>query len=499
MSNNNQINNANKLSKKNSSPNSQRLENSPCSSPGRRKRNNERKIKFLKSNSCDSFSTTYNSHSISNIITNKKLARTQTKIQYIPNKISFNSLRLPLSFTEKNYFIPKKEKIRIISPLSDQRAGIGRKRITFYLSKEDKIKEIQEKIKKKEKNIEKNLEKQKIMKQNKDYQNEKLAEMRKIKLRLHKLILQNQFKICKKFENSARESNLKIYDYLISDRFVQAKLQYNTNYRFDKNDLAKSNDPYDQVMDLDMIKLMKSDPKEIFEQLSDKEKKLIILDPTYFIKDEEYFTSVKELNSKSLAMKINEEDENESKNAKKENIQKRLRAIEKLHRHENKKKTKKMNLLLNDVLNFKKKKQESYTGKYLYNKELLSESTNKKIRSLFVKSLKETRNKNKSTGELIDKEITNMKININLLNKYPSSSNYYLDKIKKDHRYIPNKNKKDFTLRSNLDRLLWEEETKFIRKEKKRIKNDENCVVNDFLLKIKDNLINNNVKSVINI
>ena len=496
MSNNNQINTSNKRSQKTSLLNSPRMEKSSCSSPDISKRNCEKRLKFLKSNSCNSFSTTYKSSSNSNIITNHKLPRTQTKIQYIPNRTSFNSLRLPLCFSEKNYFIPKKENINISSPISTSRTGIRMKKTTFDLPKEDKIKVIQEKIKMKEKIIEKNLENQKNLKQNKDYQNEKLAEMRKIKLRLRKLILQNQFKICKKLENCARESNLKIYDYLISDRFVQSKLRYNTNYRFDKNDLAKSNDPYDQVMDLDMLKLGKCDPKEIFEQLSDKEKKLIILDPTYFIKDDEYFTSVKELNSKSLAMKINEEDETESKNAKKAYIQKRLRSIENLQRNENKKRTKKMNLLLNDVLKFKKKKQESVTGKYLYDKELLSESTNKKITSLFVKSLRETRNKNKSTGELIDKEITNMKININLLNKSPSSSGYYLDKIKKDHRYIPNKNKKDFMLRCNLDRLLWEDETKHIR-EKKRIKNDENCVINDFLLKLKDNLINNNVKPVL--
>ena len=452
------------------------------------------KPRLYKSNSFSSMSTTFRSKQVVDYLTPTKKVKQKIKVSYHLNNSNINSKRLPLSYTTNNFFIPKIEKESLISsPLSEQK----RCSEPHYLSS-SKPSDLISKLEEKNSNIKINLKKKEELQKQKEYYNEKRDEMRRIKLKLHNLVIKNQFKICKKLENSTRDINFKIYDYLISDRYVKDKLNYNLyNFRFDKNILGKSTSPYDQIIDLNDIKNGKSDPKEIFAQLSDKEKKLIILDPTYFIKDKQYYRNLRELKSKSLTKKINEEEDRKNKRHHALSLKEKLKKIEEDEkiRKNYRTKTIKINNLLNDLFQFESEKKESVTATYLSQKELIEQASDKKASFLFTRELNERlKRKNKSTSELVENEVTKMQNKTFLLNKPPSYNQYYLEKIQKDHHYIPQKNKKEFLIKSNSERLLWEEETKDDRMEK-RYKKGENCAINDFLLKIKDNIIVNNKKN----
>ena len=283
------------------------------------------KKRLYKSNSFSSMSTTFRSKQVVDYLTPTKKEKQKTKVSYHLNNSNINSKRIPLSYTTNNFFIPKIEKETFNSgPLSDNK----RCSEPHYLSRSNPI-DLLSKLEEKNSNIKINLKKKDEQQKQKKYYNEKRDEMRKIKLKLRNLVIKNQFKICKKLETSTRDINFKIYDYLISDKYVKDKLNYNLyNFRFDKNILGKSSSPYNQIIDLNDIKNEKSDPKEIFAQLSDKEKKLIILDPTYFIKDKQYYRNLRELKSKSLTKKINEEEDRKNKRHHALSLKEKLKKIE---------------------------------------------------------------------------------------------------------------------------------------------------------------------------
>lgn len=451
------------------------------------------KPRLYKSNSFSSMSTTFRSKQVVDYLTPKK-EKPKTKVSYKLNNSNINAKRIPLSYTTNNFFIPKIEKKSFISsPLSDNK----RFSEPHYLSS-SKPNDLISKLEEKNYNIQINLKKKNEKQKQREYYNEKRDEMRKIKLKLHNLVIKNQFKICKKLETSTRDINFKIYDYLISDRYVNDKFNYNLyNFRYDKNILGKASSPYDQIIDINDIKNGKSDLKEIFSQLSDKEKKLIILDPTYFIKDKQYYRNLRELKSKSLTKKINEEEDKKNKRNHALSLKEKLKKIEEDEKIRKNycTKTKKINNLLNDLFQFESEQKESVTATYLSQKELIEKASDKKASSLFTRELNERlKRKNKSTSELVENEVTKMQNKTFLLNKPRSYNQYYLEKIQKDHHYIPQKNKKEFLIKSNSERLLWEEETKDERMEK-RYKKGENCAINDFLLKVKDNIIMTNKKN----
>ena len=117
---------------------------------------------------------------------------------------------------------------------------------------------------------------------------DKPDEMRKLKLKIHKLINGKQSSKCSIFEYRNEFFNRKLSDYFRSEKYLNNKIQYHKNFHFDKNDLGEAHDRFNMMLDLkserDMIKSQHKIIKDDFDKkFSDKEKEVIKLEPSYFI------------------------------------------------------------------------------------------------------------------------------------------------------------------------------------------------------------------------
>ena len=73
-------------------------------------------------------------------------------------------------------------------------------------------------------------------------------------------------------------------EFVNSTRYLNNKSKFQENFHFNKNDLSKGHDPFEQIVDLS--KLYNVD--DIFNNLDKNEKNIISFDPNYFIKDKKY-------------------------------------------------------------------------------------------------------------------------------------------------------------------------------------------------------------------
>jgi hypothetical protein len=143
-------------------------------------------------------------------------------------------------------------------------------------------------------------------------------DMRKLKLKLHKLINHKPTSQCSIFEYRNEFFNRKLNDYFRSEKYLNNKLQYHKNFHFDKNDLGEAHDRMNMILNLksekDMIKCQYKIIKDDFnKQFSDEEKEAINHEPSYFIPNKQLNNRIGIAKHKTLIETLNEEEEIEIK------------------------------------------------------------------------------------------------------------------------------------------------------------------------------------------
>ena len=237
-------------------------------------------------------------------------------------------------------------------------------------------------------------------------------------------------------------------EFVNSTRYLNNKSKFQENFHFNKNDLSKGHDPFEQIVDLS--KLYNVD--DIFNNLDKNEKNIISFDPNYFIKDKKYHKSINLLKSKYLFMTLNEEE----KSLKKKKISKY--------------KSLKKNKSQSNIINQKEKKKNNI---------------NKELNKIFTAKLK----KNKSLDNIFEKEINLMNKKILLINKENIDNIFYEKKIQDKYFFLKEKNKREYLIKRNKNRIDKEEILRKNNNKERKKKSDFNYFVNKYIMKFNDILI----------
>ena len=153
---------------------------------------------------------------------------------------------------------------------------------------EEKNKMFIEEYKRKEKKIyemRENSQKKKINLMNKL---KKLHDMRRLRLKIHKIMEMECYNICNEFESKISNFNIKILDYLSGKHNLNQSIKYQSNFRFDKkeNENGEAHNRKKMIIDIDLMKNYGDFSEKILENnLNEKERKLIIEDPNYFFQN----------------------------------------------------------------------------------------------------------------------------------------------------------------------------------------------------------------------
>ena len=123
----------------------------------------------------------------------------------------------------------------------------------------------------------------------------KLNNMRRLKLKIHNFF-QRKNNICNNFETKNSNFNMKILDYFSGNHNL-----YQSNFRYDKFYNGEAHDRSKMIFDINLIKNNGEIEKNLENELTEEEKKLIIEDLAYFFQDNKY-------KQKTLAQRINQED-----------------------------------------------------------------------------------------------------------------------------------------------------------------------------------------------
>ena len=283
-------------------------------------------------------------------------------------------------------------------------------------------------------------------------------ELKKLKLKFHLIITRNNYPLCNIYEKQNKNFNYKFMEFVNSTRYLNNKSKFQENFHFNKNDLSKGHDPFEQIVDLS--KLYNVD--DIFNNLDKNEKNIISFDPNYFIKDKKYHKSINLLKSKYLFMTLNEEE----KSLKKKKISK----------YKSLKKNKSQNNLIN---------QKNKNDKYLSKREKIENNINKELNKIFTAKLK----KNKSLDNIFEKEINLMNKKILLINKENIDNIFYEKKIQDKYFFLKEKNKREYLIKRNKNRIDKEEILRKNNNKVRKKKSDFNYFVNKYIMKFNDILI----------
>ena len=196
----------------------------------------------------------------------------------------------------KNSLTPLNIRKKIIE--LDEKIQIAQENKKILLNKKNKM--FIEKYKLKEKRfneIKEDSQKKKLFKLN---QIKKLNNMRRLKLKIHNFF-QRKNNICNNFETKNSNFNMKILDYFSGNHNLNQTIKYQSNFRFDKFYNGEAHDRSKMIFDINLIKNNGEIEKNLENELTEEEKKLIIEDLAYFFQDNKY-------KQKTLAQRINQED-----------------------------------------------------------------------------------------------------------------------------------------------------------------------------------------------
>ena len=153
----------------------------------------------------------------------------------------------------------------------------------YKVISQKKKKYVIDKLFNKEKNLEKvkaNLHKTrlKIL-----AQNNKIDDMKRLKLKLHNLLTKESNNLCEDFELKNILFNTRILDFLSSNHNLKQSLLFHSKFRFDKSENGEGHNREKMLVDIDSMKKIEDNSSNfISHNLSKYEKKLIRDDPRYF-------------------------------------------------------------------------------------------------------------------------------------------------------------------------------------------------------------------------
>ena len=147
-------------------------------------------------------------------------------------------------------------------------------------------------------------------------------ELRKLRMKLHKLINLKKSNLCSQFDCKNDIFNRKVNDYFQSERYINRNINYHQTFHFSQHDLGEAHDKYSMIIDLNCDKeyikqQQKLIKKEFNKNFTEKEKKKIILDPDYFISNKKTCSKLGIFKNMNLLERLNEEEN--SHNKKKQN------------------------------------------------------------------------------------------------------------------------------------------------------------------------------------
>ena len=145
--------------------------------------------------------------------------------------------------------------------------------------------------------------------------NKNIKEMKDLRLKIQLLINNKIISNCLTFENHIEFFNKKILDYFDSENFIENNLHFHSYFRYDKSEF-ESHPRLNFIMDLDEIKKnsLNSEKIDFYKDFTQKERKLIENDPTYFLLNKEKFFKNLDFLNISLTKKLNREEKKENKN-----------------------------------------------------------------------------------------------------------------------------------------------------------------------------------------
>ena len=337
------------------------------------------------------------------------------------NKDNYNSISLSPNST---IFTDRQNKTFYPKISFEQKLQITQSNRRIILKK--RILHLEKGIKEKENNYLKfQKEKDKNEKEKKEEFKRK-SDIRFIKQKFHKLIKNNQTKICVNFINKTNGFNSKIMEYLKGNNYLNQKVNFHKNFRF--NSEYESHSRIQMITDLEKIK----NNSQLFEKLNfnklfnEKEKNYIREEPQNFIQEISKFKNLK-LKGKKLVDKLNEE-ENLFKKKKKRKFINRITDKSTLSTEK-----KKLNLT------FDKMKKENY--------ERSIKEVDKEVTKILFKKL-ENEKKEENRRKSLEEHFKRLNRRLSTIKREKNdNSNYF----KNFHKNLSFKNK--YSLNKNFNHL----------------------------------------------
>ena len=148
--------------------------------------------------------------------------------------------------------------------------------------------------------------------------------MKLLKFKLNKILKENSFNICETFEQRNDSFNIKLKNYFKSEKYIKGKEIEKDNLNQNKKGFSSSHDLLNYYYEPSVDKRSNEEimAYSIINNLSSEERKILSLNPKYFLIDKKKFL-LKKLNiivNDNLKNRILREDENNNrKNLKEEN------------------------------------------------------------------------------------------------------------------------------------------------------------------------------------
>lgn len=146
----------------------------------------------------------------------------------------------------------------------------------------------------------------------------KQYELRKLRMKLHKLINLKKSNLCSQFDCKNDIFNRKVNDYFQSERYINRNINYHQTFHFNQHSLGEAHDKYSMIIDLNsdkeyIKKQQKLIKKEFNKNFTEQEKKKIILDPDYFISNKKTCSKLGIFKNMNLLERLNEEENSHNK------------------------------------------------------------------------------------------------------------------------------------------------------------------------------------------
>lgn len=209
---------------------------------------------------------------------------------------------------------------------------------------------------------------------------------KELRFKVHNTIKSNSHPLCNNFINKAHLFNEKILEYYQSDHYINLIKNFQNNFHYKLN--LETNPKIKMYTDIKSLeKTSKTNKLDFKKCFSQKEQKLILLDPAYYFQKDnpDNFINVNIVKKKSLADRIREEDEEKqikkmlNNYLNKKNKQRTRNSLTQYEYTENKNEEKKKEKILmskvSRILSYNKIK--NLNSKKIKNLELTNLSTSK--------------------------------------------------------------------------------------------------------------------------